>query len=171
MNLKVILICILIIVLLIGNFLLFTRTFLHEELDDVHPRIMNTDDPHIKRSEWLWVIPLYMDDPISNYPEWINNLKNTGKKLGLHGVKHTHKEFEVDRSDDYIDKGVKEFYKAFGYYPKYFKAPSLAMTKNNTKKIKERGMEIKSYLNQVIHTVHHSPKHRHGNGKLIGEYD
>ena len=110
-----------------------------------------------------------MDEPISNYPEWIKDIKNTGKKIGLHGVKHTHKEFGKDLSDDYIDAGVQEFYKAFGYYPKYFKAPSLAMTKNNTKKIEERGMEIKSRINQIIHTVHHSPKHRYKNGKLIGE--
>ena len=148
---------------------MFTRSFLHEELDDVHPIIMGSDDPHIQRSKWLWVIPLYMDEPISNYPEWIKDIKNTGKKIGLHGVKHTHKEFGKDLSDDYIDAGVQEFYKAFGYYPKYFKAPSLAMTKNNTKKIEERGMEIKSRINQIIHTVHHSPKHRYKNGKLIGE--
>jgi predicted deacetylase len=143
--------------------------FGRKELDDVHPRIMGVDDPHIKKSEWIWVIPLYMNDPVSRYPEWVNALKKTGKKIGLHGVYHTHREFGVDRSPEYIDKGISEFVRAFGYYPTHFKAPSLDLTEANREYLLSKGMKIMSSYNQIVHEVYHSPKHRLSNGKLVGE--
>ena len=156
---------------LLGVFvIILSREYSHREIDDVHPRIIeNMDDPFVRKSKWLWIIPLYMDDPISNYPEWVEEVKKSGKKIGWHGVKHTHKEFEKDLTDEYIDSGIAEFKKAFGFYPTHFKAPSLALTKNNKKKIEDRGIKIKSRFNQVMHTVYHSPKHRRENGMLIGE--
>lgn len=157
-----------VLVIIIVVFLIHRYTS-REELDDVHPLIMDTDDPYIKRSEWLWVIPLYMNVPISNYPEWIDRLKATGKKIGLHGVYHKKLEFGVDRSDEYIDKGIDEFTKAFGYYPTHFKAPGLALTAQNQKKFEERGIEIKGLINQLIYQVHHTSSHRRPNGWLLGE--
>lgn len=159
--LSVIFILILIVVL--------SREYSDRELDDVHPRIMNSYDPYISFSKWLWVIPLYMDDPISNYPEWIDNLKKTGKKIGLHGVKHIHKEFEQNLTEEYIDAGIEEFTKAFGYYPTHFKAPSLALTAENKKILLARGINIRGRIDQILHTVYHSPNHRRDNGMLIGE--
>ena len=155
--------------LLVGLAILVGWLTLQEELDDVHPWIMNADDPHIKRSSWLWVIPLYMDEPISNHPEWVESLKKSGKKIGLHGVRHTKLEFSIDRSDEYIDKGVNEFFKAFGYPPTHFKAPGLAMTKANAQKIRDRGMKIRNRFHQITRRVHHSPKGRLPNGWLVGE--
>ena len=148
---------------------LVSRLVSHEELDDVHPFIMDVNDPYIKRSEWLWVIPFYLGEPISNHPKWVTQLKETGKKIGLHGVYHTKHEFGVERSNKYIDKGVKEFHKAFGYPPAHFKAPGLALTYGNRKKIESRGMEVKGWWNQICHRVHHSPKGRLRSGWLIGE--
>ncbi len=163
-------IIVIVLIIIMGILLLVSRSTT-EELDDVHPLIMDVDDPLLQRSDWLWVIPYYANTPISAYPGWVDRIKKTGKKLGLHGVHHTHKEFGVDRTDEYIDKGVNEFKKAFGYYPAYFKAPSLRLTKNNANKLRKRGMKIKSWFNQITHTVHHSPRGRvNGNGsKLLYE--
>ena len=155
--------------ILLGVFVLLTRTFGHKELDDVHPRIMDTDDPYLQRSKYVWVIPLYMDDPISNYPEWVDRLKKSGKIIGLHGVKHTYREFGRDLPLEYIDRGVQEFRKAFGYYPKYFKPPVLDLTEHNGNIIRAYGMEIKSWFNQAIYSVFHSDKHRTKEGGLEGE--
>ena len=146
-----------------------SREFFHKEIDDVHPLIMKPNNPYIQKSEWLWVIPLYMNDPISNHPEWVDQLKKTGKKIGLHGVKHTHKEFEINLSKEYIDSGVQEFKKAFGYKPTHFKAPSLALTDANRKIIESYGMEVKGRFNQIMHNCGHAPNHRKPNGELIGE--
>ena len=146
------------------------RLVLHEELDDVHPYILDITDPLAQRSEWLWVIPMYMGEPISNHPHWVKELKDSGKKIGLHGVHHTKREFGTDRSDEYIDKGIKEFTKAFGYRPTHFKAPNLSLTPKNREKLENRGLVIRGTLNQVLHSVHHTKnKGRRPNGELLGE--
>jgi predicted deacetylase len=168
-NLKIILAIVTGCVLLCVSIILVCRLILHEELDDVHPYILDVNDPLAQRSKWLWVIPVYMNEPISNHPQWVKDIKDSGKKIGLHGVYHTKKEFRTDRSDEYIDKGIREFTKAFGYYPTHFKAPGLALTASNRKKIEERGIIIKGLFNQLTHRVHHSPKGRRTNGLLIGE--
>jgi predicted deacetylase len=125
------------------------------ELDDVHPAVVSTENPRLKESLWLWVIPLYNNDPISAHPEWVDKLKNSGKKLGLHGVYHPNKEFGTDRSDEYIDTGIAEFEKAFGFYPTHFKAPNLALSEGNAEKLRKRGIKIKGLVNQAAHIVFH----------------
>jgi predicted deacetylase len=150
--------------------LIVSRFLTHEEYDDAHPLILGVDHPLIQRSEWIWVIPLYMNDPISNYPEWIRQLKATGKKIGLHGVKHTYNEFGTDLSKEYIKEGVDEFIKAFGFYPTHFKAPKLSMTKHNRQIINDFGMIIMGRLNQLLHRVHHTAENRLSDGRLPGEF-
>lgn len=149
---------------------LLIRNLSHEELDDVHPRVQSVDDPLVKRSKWLWVMPLYMDDPISNHPEWIAKIKATGKMIGLHGVKHTYNEFGRDLSESYIKSGIDEFTKAFGYKPRFFKAPKLSITSKNAVIINKHGMKIKGVLNQLIHRVFHNWNNRLPDGRLPGEY-
>lgn len=166
---KTVFLIILCLIIVIVVAVLEHREFFHREIDDVHPLIMDVDNPYLQDSKWVWVIPLYMNDPVSNYPEWVERLKNTGKKIGLHGVYHKHKEFEKDLSDEYINLGINEFQKAFGFYPKYFKAPSLALTKANKKKIKDCGIKIKGRLNQILHKVYHTNDHRDERGWLYGE--
>jgi predicted deacetylase len=153
------------VVLVICIVVLIHRQFAHREIDDVHPRIMDVSNPYLQKSEWVWVIPLYMNDPVSNYPEWVDRLKKTGKKIGLHGVYHTSREFNTDRSDEYIDRGINEFAKAFGFYPTYFKAPSLVLTKANERKLRDRGIKVVGTINQILHKAYHVR-----NGKFISEY-
>lgn len=160
---------IVVIALVVGGLIVLSRLVSREELDDVHPLIMGVNDPHIDRSEWLWVIPLYAGEPISNHPHWCKHLLSTGKKIGLHGVRHTHREFGVEINDHFLDTGIDEFVKAFGFYPTHFKAPSLDLHPANRKKLEDRGIKIFGKFNQVIHNVHHSPKNRLADGKLAGE--
>lgn len=166
---KKIFIILFLLLILFFNSLILSRSVLNKEIDDVHPLIMSSKEPKLLNSEWLWVIPFYMGKSICEFPDWIKNIKNSGKKIGLHGVYHTHKEFSVDRSDEYIDLGIQEFKKAFGYYPTVFKPPSMCISKNNRKKFEERGIEIKTKLNQLFREVYHTNGHRAKNGKLIGE--
>ena len=155
---------------IIGLVILLHRYFSHRELDDVHPRIMDISNPTLQASKWIWVIPLYMNDPVSNYPDWVDRLKKSGKKIGLHGVRHVHKEFEQDLSEEYMNEGILEFHKAFGFYPTHFKAPSLALSKSNRTYLRNLGIQIMGRYNQVMHIVYHTDDHRDVDGKLIGEY-
>jgi predicted deacetylase len=166
---KNIIVTLFLLIMLTSSIIVTSRIFSHEELDDVHPLILDTNDKYLKKSEWLWVIPYYGNVPISENKKWIKKLKKTGKKIGLHGVYHTHKEFGIDRSDEYVDKGINEFKKAFGYYPTHFKAPSLVLTENNAEKFRIRGIKIKGRLNQILHNVYHSPSGRKYDGKLLHE--
>lgn len=151
-----------------GSILLSLRHNLPRELDDVHPLLTPVDDPYIQRSEWLWVIPLYMHQPLSDYPEWIQGIKATGKKLGLHGVYHTFDEFGTDVNANYLQRGIDEFERAFGYKPTHFKAPRLHTTAHNEQLIADAHMISRTRWQQIIHTVYHSPAGRQG-GRLQGE--
>ena len=62
------------------------------ELDDVNPTIP-CEEELIKKSDILWVIPLYENISINQYKEWCNNLLALNKTLGLHGIYHTYEEF------------------------------------------------------------------------------
>jgi predicted deacetylase len=156
-------------IFLILTCLLLHRQFNHYELDDVHPSIQSVNHPYIKESKWLWIIPNYNNDPITNYPEWIEYIKNSGKKIGMHGVNHTYKEFGYNVSENYIQQGMNIWKKAFNEYPKYFKAPKLCLSINNKKLLEKKGMKIKGIYNQLLHKVYHTPENRFKNGRLKSE--
>jgi len=150
-------------------FILISRTVGHREVDDIHPLIPCNED-YINNSKWLYVIPLYMGDPITNYPSWCKRMRESGKKLGMHGIMHTYNEFAEDVEDGYIQAGMNVFKEAFGYYPTHFKAPKTAMTKNNRKIIERKGMKIMGKINQILHHVYHSEDlGRSYKGRLEGE--
>lgn len=139
------------------------------ELDDVHPLIKMKPSTY-DQAQWLWVIPLYNNDPISNYPEWIQKLKTSGKKIGMHGVKHTLAEFDKKLSNEYIEEGIKEFEKAFGYTPTHFKAPKLMLHEYNQKYIEKRGIKIRNRFDQIVNRVLHTEDDRDKHqGKLTYE--
>ncbi len=159
------------LVSILGLSLIVSRTFSPRELDDVHPSIPCAEK-YIEDSEWLWVIPLYMGDPITNYPSWCRMIKAKNKKLGMHGVMHTYSEFSEDVPKGYIKAGMEIFKKAFGEYPKAFKGPKTNITKNNKKHIQELGMVIKGRLNQILHNVYHCEESgRQDRGRLVGEIE
>ena len=133
------------------------------EVDDVHPDI-HCSDGIVSDSTWLWIIPLYNNVPISKDRAWCDRMLKSGKKLGMHGVKHTFNEFNVDQTREYIQAGVDEFTRAFGYAPTDFKPPKMAVTPNNLKILKDMGLNIHNRWQQLIHKVYHCEDQGRKNG-------
>lgn len=134
--------------------LFFVRFFSHREVDDVSPGI-KCDEKLMEKADVLWVIPKFEGKNIIGDKEWCSGILAMNKKLGLHGVYHSYKEFNEDRSEEYLAEGVSEFEKCFGYKPREFKAPQLAISGNNVKIVESRGLEVKGWINQITHKVYH----------------
>ncbi|HVY01865.1 MAG TPA: DUF2334 domain-containing protein [Candidatus Nanoarchaeia archaeon] len=134
--------------------LFFVRLFSHSELDDVHPDIQ-CDRELIEMSDVLWVIPNFNNTDISKNVEWTAYIKSTNKKLGMHGVYHSYKEFNEERDENYINNGIKIFEKSFFEKPAIFKAPQLAFNEKNKNLIESSGMKVKGKWNQLTHKVYH----------------
>ena len=122
--------------------------------DDLHPllhKYINMN--YLNQTKFIFVIPNYENVPITNYPKWCLDLKNYCKKhnkiLCLHGINHTVKngylgdcEFLHNIDEDKLVYSINIFKKAFGFYPKYFKAPCYILNKKNEELIKKYNMKI-----------------------------
>jgi len=153
---RIIFICIILIILLILiiNNVILLRHIFPKQVDDVNPLIVCEKDL-IEKSEFLMVIPLYQDNSIANNAKWCKEILALNKTLGMHGVYHTYQEFLEVRNETYILSGMEEFKKCFGYYPKYFEAPQLALNKENINLIKGLNMTTLSYKHSLFHKVYH----------------
>ncbi len=118
------------ILLLFAADLILARAFSHTELDDVTPGIECSRDL-MEKSDVLWVIPDFSNDSIAESKEWCTDILSLNKTLGLHGVHHTYREFAIGRDKDYIEFGISEFEGCFGFKPLLFKAPQLALSREN----------------------------------------
>lgn len=134
--------------------LFFVRFFGHRELDDVSPGIQ-CDAELLRKADVLWVIPKFEGKNISGDREWCSGILAMNKKLGLHGVYHTYKEFNVDRDSGYLDDGISEFERCFGEKPAAFKAPQLALNEKNKEMIEDSGLKVRGMWNQLTHKVYH----------------
>jgi predicted deacetylase len=134
--------------------LFFIRFFSHSELDDVTPGIP-CEKSLIEMSDVLWIIPLYNNQSILEDKQWIEYLKSKNKTLGLHGVKHTYEEFGEDRSQEYLNTGIKIFEESFFEKPAIFKAPQLKINSFNRKLVEDNKMDIQGEWNQLTHKVYH----------------
>jgi len=140
------------IFLLITLFLI--RAISQKEIDDVHPSIP-CEKKYLKESDILWVIPLYKNESIAQYKPWCDSINAMNKTLGMHGIYHKYEEFFTARDKDYLEEGVTAFEKCFGYKPSAFKAPQLALSKENNAFLKEQNWTIHGKLGQVTHKVYH----------------
>ena len=127
-----------------------------KEIDDVTPAFFCAEEI-LDKSDILFVIPIFNNKPISENPEWCEYILSLNKTLGLHGVYHDYREFEIDRSQTYLQKGIDEFKSCFGYEPEIFKPPQNKISKNNRKLIKENNMKLKTIPNKIIHKIYHCP--------------
>lgn len=160
-----------VVAIVLGITLVAHRELSGKELDDVHPDIP-CDEKMLAESEWWWVVPLYGDKPLSDNPEWVEKVKKSGKKIGMHGVRHTFSEFNTDVSKEYIQKGMDEFEKAFGYKPTHFKAPKLQLTTNNYNLLKSMGFTVHTKWDQMIHKIYHCIDHgREDRGRMKYELE
>jgi predicted deacetylase len=146
------------IILLIIAILLITlfsiRTLSPKEIDDVTPAFFCAEEL-LEKNDILFVVPLFNNTPISENPEWCEYILSLNKTLGLHGVYHEFREFETDKNQTYIQKGIDEFKACFGYKPELFKSPQNRISKNNKELIKQNNMVLKTMYNKIIHKVYH----------------
>lgn len=132
-------------------------------LDDVHPNIPLYND-HLIKAKSLYIVPDFEGTTLDEYPQWCKSLKDTGKKLCMHGIKHTvgegggiagDCEFSKPLSDEEIDRGIKIWENAFGEPVKCFKAPCFALHPENRNKLEARGIEIHGsdtlFTNKLCH--------------------
>ncbi len=143
----------LIILLALIIFLFLFRQFSARQLDDVSPQIQ-CDTQLLEKADILYVIPKFNNSPISENKEWCNYILSLNKTLAMHGVYHTYNEFSEDKNETYLQEGITEFEKCFGTKPDRFKAPQLAISKNNKELIKKQ-MNFDGFSNQVLHKVYH----------------
>ena len=149
----------LIVLIVIGVLLggLFSiRLLSSKEIDDVTPDFFCAEEL-LENADILFVVPKWNNTLISENPEWCEYILSLNKKLGLHGVYHTYREFETDRNQTYLQEGIDEFKACFGYEPEIFKPPQLKISKNNKKLIKQNNMKLKAIPNQIIHRLYHCP--------------
>lgn len=134
--------------------LLFARAASPREIDDIHPNIF-CEGEYVEWSDILWVIPKYQNVGISENKTWCKEILAMNKTLGMHGIYHTYEEFNSNIDQTYLDEGINEFKKCFGYPPTMFKPPQLEINEQNKKLVESRGMKIKTKLNQAQHKVYH----------------
>ena len=122
-GIKIFLIIILIFILI----WFFIRLISSREIDDVTPGISCEDEKkYLEKSEYLWVIPNFQGNKISENTEWCEEILSLNKTLGMHGIKHTYREFKRENiSQEELEEGMKIFEECFGYKPKDFKYPQL----------------------------------------------
>ena len=144
------------IILVLGISLLFLRLISPKEIDDVTPEFFCAEEL-LEKADILFVIPKFNNTPISENPEWCEYILSLNKTLGLHGVYHTYREFEINRNQSYLQEGIDEFKTCFGYEPTLFKPPQNRISKNNKKLIKENNMTLKTISNKIIHKIYHCP--------------
>ena len=143
------------IIILSGLVLLFLiRLISPKEIDDVTPAIF-CEEKYLEKSQTLWIIPEFNNTPISENKEWCEYVLSLNKTLGLHGVYHNYWEFDETKTQEYLEKGIKEFEECFGFTPKIFKAPQLKINSENKMLVEENELILKGRFNQIIHRVYH----------------
>jgi len=133
--------------------LFFIRMFSERQLDDVNPKIPCSEEL-LEKADVLFVIPVFENKSIANNREWCDRILKLNKKIEMHGVYHSYREFLTDRDFGYLNMGISEFEKCFGFAPSGFKAPQLAISENN-KNLMSGKMKLYSALNQIFHKVYH----------------
>ncbi len=142
------------VILLLATNLLILRAVSQKEIDDVTPRILCSE---LKKynPEILWIIPNYNNTDISKNQTWCQEILELNKIIGMHGIKHTYKEFEKNISQAELESAIQIWKNCFKSAPTLFKAPQLALSKQNKKLLQENNFTIKGQTNQIIHKVYH----------------
>ena len=131
----------------------FIRTFSERQIDDISPGIPCTSEI-IAKSDVLYVIPIFENKSIADNKTWCKEILALNKTLALHGVHHTYKEFNEERDEEYLEKGIKAFRDCFGFEPERFKPPQLAISQENRLLIKSK-MQLDVELNSILHKAYH----------------
>jgi hypothetical protein len=136
--------------------------------DDIHPLIPSLKK-YMDKSDILFIIPKFKNKKITDYPDFIREIKKyakeNNKQLALHGVTHYPEgyfikaEFGIPRSKKYIQEGIDIFTDAFGFKPTLFKAPCYNLHPHNRKILESLGLKIIGSEALITNKVFHY----HGN--------
>jgi predicted deacetylase len=148
------LLLLLLLALVFEFFVFIVRAVSEKQLDDVSPGIP-CEQELLDKSDVFFIIPKFANESIGDYKEWCEKILNSGKKLEMHGVYHTYREFMTKKNESYLDEGIIEFNKCFGEKPAGFKAPQVALSGENKAMIEKKGLYIYDYWNQLTHKVYH----------------
>ena len=110
--------------------LILARLVFPRQTDDLTPGI-KCESELLNKTDVFMVIPFYNKLSLTRNMSWCKQILSMNKTLGMHGVYHTYKEFNETRNESYIKKGMEEFKKCFGFYPKIFEAPQLVLNDEN----------------------------------------
>lgn len=141
------------LVLFLLDFLL-ARYMSPRQIDDVTPQIF-CEKNYIDKSDTLMVVPMYGGVSIAGNKTWCKEILALNKTLGMHGVFHTYREFFETRNENYINLGIEEFEKCFGFRPTIFEAPQVALSLKNVRTLKNMNFTIRNYGYQMTHKVYH----------------
>jgi len=139
-------------ILLIG--LETLRAITPREIDDIHPN-WSCENEYIEKADILWVMPRLHNTPISENKEWCEEMRESNKTLGMHGVYHWYHEFNYYVNETELQEGIKIFRECFNQTPTMFKPPFLDISRENKKLIKKYNMTIRTPYHQTIHKVYH----------------
>ncbi|MEA3413918.1 MAG: DUF2334 domain-containing protein [Nanoarchaeota archaeon] len=134
--------------------LFLIRLISPREIDDVNP-FRNCEREYLEKADVFWVIPYYKEIRISDNESWCKEIALMNKTIGMHGYTHEYHEFEDNLSVVDIEKGMEIIYDCFNSYPEMFKAPYLALSKENKILLEEKNLIVKGIFNQWIHKVYH----------------
>lgn len=136
---------------------IFIRLVSPREIDDITPGIpCENEKEYIDKSKYLWVIPNFQGHKISENPEWCKEILSLNKTLGMHGIKHTYREFKRENiTQEELQEGIEIFEECFGYKPKHFKYPQLRYNKENKELLKQNNLKIRTKFSQFTHKFYH----------------
>ncbi|MBD3247232.1 DUF2334 domain-containing protein [Candidatus Pacearchaeota archaeon] len=151
----------LLILLFILIFILFEMNYLMlraagpRQIDDVHPNA-GCSMKYLKKSDILWVIPEFKNIPITSNKTWCEQIKNLNKTIGLHGMKHTWKEFSRENiTKDELEESISLVEECFNQTPTMFKPPHLTLSPKNKKLLEQYNFTIKKRFNQLTNKIYH----------------
>ena len=152
-----VLIILITLIILLIVILFLVRHFSLKDLDDVSPGRYCLKSL-IDKSDILFVIPLLNNVSIADNESWCEYILSLNKTIGMHGVYHAPDvpgEFVADRDRAYIQKGMEEFKRCFGFYPSLFEAPQLRLSDKNSVLLREMNLKVFSVSHAITHKTYH----------------
>ncbi len=134
--------------------LFFVRLVGSRYIDDVNP-LMNCSVKYLEKSDVFYVVPYFDGFMINESRNWCDFILSLDKEIGMHGVRHSYKEFGSDVSARDIELGMDIFESCFGFRPERFKAPQLKLSSRNREILKYYGFSIDGKKLYFFHKIYH----------------
>ena len=138
--------------LVVGLF--FVRLVGSRHIDDVNP-LMNCSIEYLEKADILYVVPYFDGVMVNESREWCDYVLSLDREIGMHGIRHSYREFFYDVSLEDLELGMGIFESCFGFRPSRFKAPQLKLSNENRELVEGFGMEVDGKLSQIFRKVYH----------------